>query len=111
MSVEGGADRRCLLPVQAHASQHHYVEATQQMLMRAKALTDEPLDSIAPGRTGYVLAGDGQAQSRHAGAVIPREHRERLGAGPARLLEYPPVLARPQQPPAVVEALRGRGHG
>ena len=82
---------------QCASTDYHYVQATQQVLVPAKALTNKTLDSIAVHCPVDLLTRDRQAEARQSAPARSGQHSERSAAGFLRLLEYALIVAGSQQ--------------
>ena len=82
---------------QVASTNYHHVQAAQYVLVPAKALTNETLDTIAFHRPADLLTRDCQTKARQFAPTRPRQHGERFVAGSLRMLEYALVVASTQQ--------------
>jgi len=69
----------------------------QQVLVVAKTLTYEPLDTIALHRSANLLTRNCQTQACRRLAAWPGQHRERFAAGLLWMLEYAFVVSGGQE--------------
>ncbi len=79
------------------STNYHHVQATQQILVPAKALTNKALDAIALHRPADLLTRDRQTKARQLAPTRSGQHSERFAAGFLRLLEYALIVAGSQQ--------------
>jgi hypothetical protein len=82
---------------QCASTDYHHVQATQQVLVPAKALTNEAFDAIAVHRSADLLTRDRQTKARRLAPTRASQHGERFAAGFLRMLEYALVVAGSQQ--------------
>jgi hypothetical protein len=82
---------------QCASSDYHHVQATQQVLVPAKALTNKTLDAITLHRPADLLTRDRQTEARQSAPARPGQHSERSAAGFLRLLENALIVAGSQQ--------------
>ncbi len=82
---------------QIASSYYHHIQAAQQVLVPAKALTDETLYAIAVHRPADLLTRDRQSKARRSAPTRSSQHGERFAAGFLRMLEYALVVASSQQ--------------
>ena len=86
-----------VFPGQIASTNYHHVQATQQVLVPAKALTNKTLDAIALHCSADLLSRDRQAEARQSAPARSGQHSERFAAGFLRLLEYALIVAGSQQ--------------
>ena len=79
------------------STNYHHVQTAQQVLVPAKALTNQALDAIALHRPADLLTRDSQTKARQRAAAGPGQYGDRFTAGFLRSLEYALIVAGSQQ--------------